>query len=44
MTIIYIYIYIINGGEEQTFPDLLLGTFSNEKNVLNTFISVCNIC
>ena len=29
--------------KEQTFPDLLLGVFRNEKNVLNTFISVCNI-
>ena len=40
----YIYIYKIHGGEEWTFPYLLLGTFRNEKNVLNTFISVCNIC
>ena len=39
-----IYIYLIYGGEKRTFPDLLLGTFKNEKNVLNTFISVCNIC
>ena len=38
-----IYIYLIHGGEEWTFPDLLLGTFKNENNVLNTFISVCNI-
>ena len=30
--------------KEWTFPDLLLGTFRNEKNFLNTFISVCNIC
>ena len=36
--------YLIHGGEERTFPDLLLGTFRNEKIVLNTFISVCNIC
>ena len=41
---LYIYIYLIHGGEERTFPDSLLGTFWNEKNVLNTFISVCNIC
>ena len=38
------HIYLIHGGEEQTFTNLLLGTFRNEKNVLNTFISVCNIC
>ena len=38
------YIYLIHGGEEKTFPDLLLGTFRNENNVLNTFILVCNIC
>ena len=38
------YIYLIHGGEERTFPDLLLGTFRNENNVLNTFISICNIC
>ena len=38
------YIYRIYGGEERTFSDLLLGTFRNENNVLNTFISVCNIC
>ena len=37
------YIYLIHGGEERTFPNLLLGTLMNEKNVLNTFISVCNI-
>ena len=30
--------------KEQTFLDLLLGMFRNEKNVLNKFISVCNIC
>ena len=40
----YIYIYLIHGGEDMTFPDLLLGTFRNENNVLNTFISVCNLC
>ena len=40
----YIYIYIIHGVEELTFPYLLLGTFKNENNVLNTFMSVCNLC
>ena len=30
---LYIYIYIIHGGEEWTFTDLLLGTFKNEKIV-----------
>ena len=38
------YIYIIHGGEEMTFPDMVLGTFRNENNVLNTFISVYNLC
>ena len=38
------YVMIHDGCEERTFLDLLLGTFKNEKNVLNTFISVCNIC
>ena len=38
------YIYLIHGGEGRTFPDLLLGTFRNENNVLNRFISVCNLC
>ena len=38
------YIYPIHGVKEWTFLDMLLGTFRNENNVLNTFISVCNIC
>ena len=44
LTHTHTHIYLIHGGEELTFPYLLLGTFRNEKNVLNAFISVYNIC